>query len=209
MPEKLDQAEQALLDSLYSGASEREVCSRLGYSERDLQAAWQGIAAKLQDALPDSVEDHERLHVFETVERRRMESELWASEARLNALMDIAPEAIFVVNGRSGRILKMNNQASVLLGYTPRELIGKEVEILVSPDARAKHINLRNGFLNSVRKREMGFHPPISALKKDGSIIQLDIALTATAATDDVMVVCQPVHAEERTPQARRGQANN
>jgi len=39
----------------------------------------------------------------------------------------------------------------------------------------------------------MGYHPPIEALRKDGSKIWLEIGLTATQASEDVMVVCRPV----------------
>jgi PAS domain S-box-containing protein len=86
-----------------------------------------------------------------------------------------------------------------MFGYSPRELVGHEVEMLVLPEVRDVHVAYRNGFLNSVRKREMGYHPPIEALRKDGSTIWLDIALTATQATDDVMVVCRPVQASTPT----------
>jgi PAS domain S-box-containing protein len=120
-----------------------------------------------------------------------LEGEIWAGEARLNALMDIAPEAIVLANGRSGRILKANHQASVIFGYTLRELVGLPVEALVPSDLHDIHVKYRQGFLHNVRKREMGYHPPIQAVRKDGSLVELDIALTATAATDDVMVVCR------------------
>jgi hypothetical protein len=44
--------------------------------------------------------------------------------------------------------------------------------------------------LRSVRKREMGYHPPITGLKRYGTEVRMSIALTATVKDDDVMVVC-------------------
>lgn len=187
----LDQRERDALELLASGMSERDACVRLGVDERSLGVLWQNISDKLTELTPSTVEEYDLLLRYERVERRRLEGEIWANEMRLNALMDISPEAIFLVNGRSGRILKANNQAQQMLGYSPRELIGKSVEMLVPNHKRDIHVAYRNGFLNSVRKREMGYHPLIEALKKDGTTVQMEIALTATQATDDVMVVCR------------------
>ncbi len=36
----------------------------------------------------------------------------------------------------------------------------------------------------------MGYHPPIFAVKGDGSEVEVAIALTATFSDEDVMVVC-------------------
>lgn len=184
---------------LSSGLTERETYLRLGLGESEFQVMWQGIAEKVQSLVPSNTNQFEGLSAYERIERRKLEGELWAAEARLNALMDISPDAVFLVNGRSGRILKVNNQVSIQLGYSPRELVGQPVEMLVDPEKRDVHVAFRNAFLNNVRKREMGYHPPIHAVKKDGTTVELDIALTATAATDDVMVVCRPVLVEAHT----------
>lgn len=36
----------------------------------------------------------------------------------------------------------------------------------------------------------MGYHPPIYAARADGAKIEIAISLTASAADDDVMVIC-------------------
>jgi hypothetical protein len=36
----------------------------------------------------------------------------------------------------------------------------------------------------------MGYHPPIFAKRADGSEIEVSVALTASVADDEVMVVC-------------------
>jgi PAS domain S-box-containing protein len=192
----LTDREIEILDMLASGVSERETYLRLGLTESELGSTWASITDKMLEATPSDALEHECVRRYERVERQRLEAELWASEARLNALMDIAPEAILVANGRSGRILKVNHQAAAMFGYSARELVGTSVEILISAEMKELHIAYRKGFLQSIRKREMGYHPPISAIRKDGSTIEMDIALTASAATDDVMVVCRERTAE-------------
>jgi PAS domain S-box-containing protein len=203
----LDSRERQALDLLASHHSDEEVARQLGVSERELSEIWATLSGKLQVAEPGSAEGFELLLRYERVERQRLESQLWSSEARLNALMDISPEAILLANGRSGRILKANQQAAAIFGYSVRELVGASVEMLVPDDVRQVHGSYRTAFLRNVRKREMGYHPPILAVRADGTSVELDVALTASAATDDVMVVCrlrEGAVAEAETDPGRR-----
>jgi len=190
---KLSKRHKALLDTLANGYSLAEAGYRLRLPEDELRSIWSEISERVQTSQPQTVEDFETARLYDRIERQRLEAELWASEARLNALMDISPEAVMLIEGRSGRILKVNNRAVVMFGYSPRELLNQKMEMLVPDGLQAKHVGLRTGFLGSVRKREMGYHPPVLAMTKDGKSLELDIALTATASTDDVMVVCSPV----------------
>jgi PAS domain S-box-containing protein len=192
--EPLSNREREVFDLLAAGLKERDASDRLDLDDVEVEYLWRSIRVKLQTMEPESFEDYEMLLDYERIERRILEREVWAGEARLNALMDTAPEAVFLVAGQSGRILKVNNNAITMFGYTPRELVGMVMEELIMPNRRAIHEKYRVGFLNSVRKRELGYHPPIFAMRKDGTKIQLDIALTATVKTDDVMVVCRQVN---------------
>lgn len=188
----LSEKEKQVLDLLSSGYTERETYLRLNIPQSEFGKVWERIREEFESNVAEDFEQTHLRHAYHRVERRRLEAELWASEARLAALMDTAPEAIFVINGRTGKIECVNNQAILMFGYTLRELIGNEMEMLIPDDIKEIHVAYRQGFLNSIRKREMGYHPPIHAMCKDGRLIQLDIALTATSATDDVMVVCKP-----------------
>lgn len=191
MYSSLTDQEREVLGLLRSTLSRREVCNRLQLTENEVAAIWSGIGDKLSSREPNKPEDLETLLAYEKIERYRLEGEVWAAEARLNALMDTSPDLIFLIQGQSGRILTVNNAAVKALGYSPAELVGEVMEMLVPNEKKEIHVSYRRGFLNSVRKREMGYHPPIKALCKDGSVLDLDIALTATQATDDVMVVCR------------------
>jgi PAS domain S-box-containing protein len=197
---KFSEVQKQVLDLLASGYSERETYLHTGIGAVEFSKVWDAIRLEIESSAASNVEEMDLRHAYHRVERRRLESELWASEARLAALMDISPEAILLINGRTGQIEQINNQAQVLFGYTKRELIGQAMEMLLEDDIKEIHVSYRQGFLNSVRKREMGYHPPIRAVAKDGRSIQLEIALTATAATDDVMVVCKPIRPLDDLP---------
>lgn len=189
----LSEREREVLDLLRSPLSRREVCSRLDLTDDQLSTIWVAIGEKFASKEPNKTEDLETLLAYERIERHRLEGEIWASEARLNALMDTATDLIFVIQGQTGKIISANNVVFQTLGYSARELIGQTMEMLVPLELQTIHVAYRKGFLSSVRKREMGYHPPIKATCKDGSSIDLDIALTATQATDDVMVLCRVI----------------
>src|SRR3989304_5208413 len=53
-------------------------------------------------------------------------------------LFEASPEALVLV-GRQGHIIRMNEQAEKLFGYTRRELIGTDHGVLVPDRFRAKH----------------------------------------------------------------------
>lgn len=189
----LTEREREVLRFLRSALSRREVCARLDLTEEELTEVWSDIGQKLTLVEPNEPEDFETMFAFERIERQRLEGEVWAAEARLNALMDTSTDLIFLIQGRTGRIISANNVVFQTLGYSARELIGNIMEMLVPQDLQTIHVAYRKGFLSSIRKREMGYHPPIKVTCKDGSSIDLDIALTATQATDDVMVLCRVI----------------
>jgi PAS domain S-box-containing protein len=188
---KLTKLEENVLGMLLSGHSDEECCIRLRVKEEGFRTEWDSVARKVLTATPTTIEDYRLLSSYERAERMRMQSKIWATESRLTALMDISPEAILVVSGRNGQILRANNRAFTMLGYSPRELIGQPMEILMEPEKRALHVGLRHSFLNNQRKRELGMHPLVLAYGKDGREVVLEIGLTATMATDDVMVICK------------------
>jgi len=192
VPYRLTQQQAAVFDLLAGGMSLHQASVQLRIPEREASTEWDRIVARLTEFAPRSLEDFKMLATFERIQRLAAEAQLWASETRFEALLDIAPSAILVINGRSGRILSCNQEAVALFGYSQRELSELPVEALVPVDVRAKHVQLRNGFLSNVRKRQLGYHPPIVAHRKDGTEIELEIGLTATGATDDVMAVCRP-----------------
>jgi PAS domain S-box-containing protein len=78
-----------------------------------------------------------------------------------------------------------------MFGYAHEAFIGRSVEDLVPHSYRRVHPAYRIGFLTSTRKREMGYHPPIFALRADGKEIEIKVALTASPDDDTVMAVCR------------------
>jgi PAS domain S-box-containing protein len=181
---RLSERERQVLERLSQGLKDAEICRDLGISETVFRRALKRIESLAEAETEDAGRHYERAL------KVRAENRLRSLEARFQALMSILPGAVLVVDGRTGVIKEINESASQLFGYSVQEFIGRSVEDLVPEELRAIHPRYRIGFLSSLRKRELGYHPPIFGVRADGSQIEVAIALTATTADDDVMVVC-------------------
>ena len=83
----------------------------------------------------------------------------------------------------SGEILCCTTFAAGIFGYTPDELIGKPVEILLPEDLRASHALWRKD-ASVPKTRLMGVGRQIRGRRKDGSFIPVHVGLTATKIMD-------------------------
>ena len=98
-------------------------------------------------------------------------------DALLYALFDAYPDALLLV-GSDGRIVRANPAAHPLLGYSQAELVGLEVDALVPPAMRARHAMFRQRYGEAPRARPMGTQMELVALRKDGSEVLVEIALS-------------------------------
>ena len=181
---RLAAPDRDVLHLLSQGVTDENICVSLQISQPMLKRSVKRIEERA------AVETDDGGRFYERALRSRAERLNQSLTARLHALMDVLPQAVLIINGRTGLIIEFNQVACDLFGYSRAQLQGLSMEELVPPDLRAVHPAYRLGFLRSVRKREMGYHPPIFGLCQDGSQVEIAIALTATPADDDVMVVC-------------------
>jgi PAS domain S-box-containing protein len=98
------------------------------------------------------------------------------SEAGFRVLFECATISILVINEK-GKIELSNPCAETLFGYTPAELIGKPVEVLIPRDLRARHTAHRDHYFQKPKARPMGLGMELHGLKKDGVIFPVAISL--------------------------------
>jgi PAS domain S-box-containing protein len=134
-----------------------------------------------------------RLRGFSTVtrditERRRAEEAVRASESKLRGVLDLAPDAIVIVNA-DGRIVLANGQAQQLFKYSLDELTGQPVEVLLPSEVREAHVAHRAAFDAEPRRRPMGLGLELSARRKDGSTFPVEISLSPMPSDDGPLVI--------------------
>ncbi len=92
------------------------------------------------------------------------------------AVFRAAPDGILIVD-EGGIVRDVNPQVEQLLGYSRAELLGRPVERLVPPDARAGHSAKREGFMEGPSARPMGVGLELRALRKDGLQLPVEVSL--------------------------------
>ena len=95
----------------------------------------------------------------------------------LRSLFFAYPDALLVVDA-DGRIVRANPAAARLLGYSADELTGLDVDTLVPQAIRGRHADYRRGYAKTPRPRPMGLQMELVALRKDGSEVVVEIALS-------------------------------
>lgn len=95
----------------------------------------------------------------------------------LHPLLDALPDATVMVD-REGRISIANHLAEQMFGYSPGELIGQMVEVLLPARVRAKHARLQQTYQLNPQQRAMGSGLELLASRKDGSEFPVDIMLS-------------------------------
>ncbi len=116
---------------------------------------------------------------------------------RFAQLAETMPDGI-VMADVEGRILYANELILQLSGYRREELVGGQVEVLVPARLRAAHVNHRTGYVADPRTRPMGSGLSIVLLRKDGTEVPADIALSAVPIPGGLLVVAAVRDVTER-----------
>lgn len=105
----------------------------------------------------------------------RPSSRLTAEDFR--KLFFAGPTSCLMVDER-GMIADLNAQAERVFGYDPHELIGKPIEVLIPERFRDRHTAHIDGFMGAPAPRPMGIGLELFALRRDGSELPVEIALS-------------------------------
>jgi len=139
-------------------------------------------------------------------ERRALEAAVRESEARANLILDASPEAMLVVDAR-GCIVRSNDNADRVFGYTPGELVGMTYEQLVPEELRQSHRGFHRQFMASPRQRPMAQSRELPARRRDGSCFPAEIALAPIEYGGEKQVIVTVLDVSERRKAEReRGQ---
>jgi PAS domain S-box-containing protein len=101
---------------------------------------------------------------------------LWRQGENNGFILDVAPAGMIAVD-EDGRINLVNAAVEKQLGYERDDLLGQPVEMLVPTSIRNAHETLRGHFMTHPESRPMGAGRDLNALRKDGTLIPVEVAL--------------------------------
>ena len=103
-----------------------------------------------------------------------------------------------VMVDREGKIVLVNREIERLFGYRREELLGQPIERLVPFAARDRHPRFRSDFSAAPQSRAMGTGRDLSARRKDGSEIRVEIGLSSIEMDDGLFVLASVVDIDAR-----------
>jgi PAS domain S-box-containing protein len=147
--------------------------------------------------------------VQDITELRRAEQALIDSEARLSAVMSIAPSAVITLD-RNGAITMFNKGAENTFGYQAEEIIGRPLALLIPERFRSIHADHEAEFLASdVQNRKMSERAEIYGRRKDGSEFPAEASISKIQLADELLVtvILQDItHRRQRDDALRQAQ---
>ena len=103
-------------------------------------------------------------------------------EARLRSILDTVPDAIITIDGQ-GTIESFSPAAARLFGYAEREVIGKNVKMLMPSPYREMHDGYLEAYRSTGIKHIIGIGRVVVGLRRDGSTFPMELAVGEVAAT--------------------------
>ncbi|HEY3327721.1 MAG TPA: PAS domain S-box protein [Novimethylophilus sp.] len=113
---------------------------------------------------------------------------LTGNESLAQGLLEAAPDAVVIVD-EAGTIILVNAQTEQLFGYGREELVGKPVEILIPAALKRQHIHHRDTFIAAPKTRPMGMGRDLSGMRKDGSLVPVEVSLSPMQTDEGRIVI--------------------
>ncbi|MES2015831.1 MAG: PAS domain S-box protein [Pseudomonadota bacterium] len=109
-------------------------------------------------------------------------------EAKYRDLLESTPDGIVIANS-TGRIVLANTQAEKLFGYSPGELRGQLIEVLLPVRLRGPHVGHRTNYFGQPRTRTMGAGLELYGLRKDDIEFPVEISLSPIQTEEGTLVM--------------------
>jgi PAS domain S-box-containing protein len=115
-------------------------------------------------------------------------AELARSEVNLRALMQCTPQFVVGVDADQ-KILIATGSIEKTFGYSPEELIGRSLEILIPESARGRHAEHQSAYFQNMQSRPLGIGLDLKGRRKDGTTFPVEIALSVLNTGEGAIAV--------------------
>jgi two-component system, LuxR family, sensor kinase FixL len=190
--ERLPPADRKALEGAVASAleSDGEFSTEYRIIGSDRQTRWVMVRGQVEFDAATHAPLRMRGIVSEITERRQ-------AEERLRLVVEMSPTALLMVD-EQGLITLVNRQAEIVFGYAREEIAGMSVDALVPRRYRERHGDDRATFAAQAAERGMGVGRELFALRKDGSELPVEIALSPIHGDTGLSVLVSILDISER-----------
>ena len=128
-------------------------------------------------------------------------------DLKLQDFLNSTPEAVIIADD-AGVIVFANSTVQRVFGYDPAELAGMPVDALVPEPLRQRHENGRLAYNTAPVAKDLNARQGLTAIRKDGTKIWVQVSLTPIRAVNRLFVVCVVSDVTERVRMADSLQAS-
>ena len=114
--------------------------------------------------------------IWVSLRYRQMLQQSQKSESQLRAVVDTAVDAIIMINGQ-GLIQSFNGAAEQMLGWRADEVVGRNIKMLMPNPYQDEHDGYLHHHLSTGEKRIIGKAREVTAMRKDGSLLPIRLAV--------------------------------
>ncbi len=105
---------------------------------------------------------------------KRAQTALMEREAHLRSVLDTVPDAMVVIDSR-GIIQSFSAAAERLFGYSEREIVGRNVNVLMPAPYREQHDSYLERYYQTGERRIIGLSRIVVGLRRDGSTFPMEL----------------------------------
>jgi len=127
---------------------------------------------------------------------RRLYAELSRSEGWMRALLTTTIDGVITVD-RNGTVLEFNASAEKIFGWRRDEIVGRNAGLLLPEDDHTSRAGLF-GYLADSRAQAAPNNAEVEALRRDGSLVPIRVAIGHAPLEDQELFVCFVTDITER-----------
>jgi diguanylate cyclase (GGDEF)-like protein/PAS domain S-box-containing protein len=116
-------------------------------------------------------------------ERKQIELALLASQRRLAGVLDGVQSAVITITDR-GLVESFNESAVQMFGYSPLEVVGNNIKMLMPEPYRAEHDGYLDNYQRTGIKKIIGRRREVTGQRKDGSTFPIELGVYETFLND-------------------------
>lgn len=119
----------------------------------------------------------------DVTETRKVQEDLAGREAHLTSILATVPDSMVVID-ETGNVISFSSAAEKLFGYSSREVIGRNVRMLMPLPYREEHDRYVAEYLRTDKAKIIGFGRVVKGRKKDGTIFPIELSVGETQWDD-------------------------